>query len=103
VQISNLLSTTPAKRFNIANKGKLELGFDADLTLLDLNSSFKLSTEMLQYKHKQSPYLEREFKGVVKRTMSRGRRVFLEGHGFDDAQSQLVKPLQKPGSNGWNS
>ena len=92
--ISNLLSTMPAKRFNLPNKGKLELGFDADFTLLDLNSSFQLEAEMLEYRHKQSPYLGHEFGGVIKRTVSRGRTVFLEGHGFDDARGQLVQPYK---------
>ncbi len=99
-QISSLLSANPAKRFKLSSKGKLELGFDADLVLLDLNASFVLTPEMLTYRHKQSPYLGQEFKGVVKRTVSRGQTVFMD-HGNAvggkhasplPAQGRLVKP-----------
>ncbi len=91
-QISSLVSANPAKRFRLASKGKLELGFDADLVLLDLNASFVLSPQMLEYRHKQSPYLGQEFKGVVKRTMSRGQTVFLDGQDTSlPAQGRLVK------------
>ncbi len=98
-QISNLVSVNPAKRFKLANKGQLELGFDADLVLLDLNTRFVLTPEMLMYRHKQSPYLGQEFTGVVKRTLSRGRTVYTDGtvagarHASSpQPQGRLVKP-----------
>ena len=92
-QISSLVSANPAKRFNISSKGKLELGFDADLVLLDLDASFVLTSEMLTYRHKQSPYLGQEFTGVVKRTLARGRTVFLEGRDASPLPAgRLVKP-----------
>jgi allantoinase len=95
-QISNLVSRKPAERFRLPNKGKLELGFDADFVLLDLNASFVLSAEMLEYRHKQSPYLGHEFKGVVRRTVARGRSVYLHkdvGLRHASPQPQLVRPL----------
>jgi allantoinase len=92
-QISSLVSKNPAKRFKLASKGQLELGFDADLVLLDLNANFVLTPELLEYRHKQSPYLGQEFKGVVKRTLSRGQTVFLDGQDTSlPAQGRLVKP-----------
>lgn len=92
-QISSLVSANPAKRFKLANKGKLELESDADLVLLDLNASFVLTPEMLLYRHKQSPYLGQEFKGVVKQTLSRGQTVFIGGGNSHIApQGRLVKP-----------
>ncbi len=97
-QISSLVSANPAKRFKLPKKGKLELGFDADLVLLDLNASFVLNAQMLEYRHKQSPYLGQEFKGVVKHTLSRGRTVFLDNvvgarrASSPPTQGQLVKP-----------
>jgi allantoinase len=92
-QISSLISANPAKRFKLPEKGQLELGFDADLVLLDLNTSFVLNPEMLEYKHKQSPYLGQEFKGIVKRTVSRGRTVFFEDDNtVGETQGRLVKP-----------
>jgi allantoinase len=98
-QISRMLSQKPAERFKLPSKGQLELGSDADLVMLDLNSSFKLTPEMLEYRHRQSPYLGQEFNGVVKRTLSRGRTVFVDGQNTVGARhasplrGQLVKPL----------
>jgi allantoinase len=98
--ISSLISTNPAQRFKLAHKGKLELGFDADLVMLDLNASFVLTPEMLEYRHQQSPYLGQEFKGAVKRTLSRGQTVFLDDENAvwdrqtspNSPQGRLVKP-----------
>jgi allantoinase len=95
--ISSLVSANPAKRFKLPSKGKLELGFDADLVLVDLNASFVLTPEMLEYRHKQSPYLGQEFKGVVKRTLSRGRTVYTVGARRASplpSQGRLVRPSE---------
>jgi allantoinase len=95
-QISSLVSQNPAKRFKLASKGKLELGFDADLVLLDLSASFVLTPQMLEYRHQQSPYLGQEFTGAVKRTLSRGRMVYTTGARHASPlppQGRLVKPV----------
>jgi allantoinase len=78
--IAALTSTNPAERFSLANKGKLEPGYDADLTLVDLGSSETLTKEKLFYRHKQSPYLGQTFKGVIKQTLVRGQTVFKDGN-----------------------
>jgi allantoinase len=101
-QLSSLISSQPAERFKLANKGRLALGYDADLSLIDLNSSFVLQPEMLEYRHRQSPYLGRQFQGAVKRTIVRGQTVFLDGRIVDEALGQLVIPSNKPGANDRN-
>jgi allantoinase len=91
--VATMLAGKPAERFKFAHKGKLELGFDADFSLLDLAQSFTLKPEALFYRHKQSPYLGRNFAGVVRRTVSRGQTVFLDGHIVERARGQFVRPV----------
>jgi allantoinase len=85
-KIAALTATNPAERFKLANKGRIKEGHDADLVMVDLDSSETLTKEKLFYRHKQSPYLEQTFKGVVKRTLMRGQTVFKNG-------KIVVKPL----------
>ena len=88
--IAAMLSENPARRFGIKNKGRLDIGFDADLSLVNLAQSFTLKSEDLHYRHPQSPYIGQAFKGRVERTLLRGRTIF-DG-GFGKAQGQLVRP-----------
>ena len=48
-----------ARRFRLAGKGSVEPGADADLVLVDLGVSERLSADDLQYRHRHSPFLGR--------------------------------------------
>jgi allantoinase len=90
--VAKMLATKPAERFKFAHKGKLELGFDADFSIVDLTQSFTLEPEALLYRHTQSPYLGQKFTGLVQRTVSRGQTIFLDGQIVEGAQGQFVRP-----------
>lgn len=83
-KIVTLMATNPAKRFGLTNKGALEEGFDADITLVDLNESFTLQNEDLFYRHQHSPYVGMTFKGKVKTTIVNGNIVFDQGEFSKD-------------------
>jgi len=78
-QIAALLAANPAKRFGLAQKGRLAEGYDADFALVDLGQTYTLRQEDLYYRHPISPYLGCTFVGVVKETWLRGRRVYASG------------------------
>ena len=78
-QIAALLAANPAKRFGLAQKGRLAEGYDADFALVDLGQTYTLRQEDLYYRHPISPYLGRTFVGVVKETWLRGQRVYASG------------------------
>jgi allantoinase len=90
--VAKMLAAKPSERFRFAHKGKLELGFDADFSLVDLSRSFRLEPEALLYRHTQSPYLGKTFAGVVRRTVSRGQTIFLDGQLVEGAPGQFVRP-----------
>ena len=97
-RIAALTSWQAAERFGVEGKGQLAVGFDADVALVDVDASYELTREMLHDRHKLSPYVGRTFKGVVKRTISRGQTVFRDGKIVGKRSGMLIKP--KRGKNG---
>lgn len=95
VQLPTLASITSeavAERFRIPKKGRIEAGYDADLTLVDLEQRAVLRSEDLLYRHRHSPYVGRELKGRVVHTLLRGTPVFLEGNVISEPMGRLVRP-----------
>lgn len=78
-KIVQVTATNPAKRFGLEGKGALEKGYDADITLIDLNESFELKEEDLFYRHQHSPYVGKTFKGNVKTTIVGGETIYKNG------------------------
>ena len=90
---SQLASEKPARRFRLPHKGRLEIGADADLALVDLRESFSVRAEDLFYRHKHSPYVGRRLRARVRRTILRGKTVFLDGKITGASGGKLIKPL----------
>ncbi|GGJ96546.1 allantoinase [Lentibacillus kapialis] len=78
-QLVQLASENPAKLFGLTSKGTIAAGFDADITLVDLNESFELQKEDLFYRHQHSPYVGKTYQGAVKKTIVNGAIVFDNG------------------------
>jgi allantoinase len=92
--VGRLLSSNVARRFNLPKtKGRIEIGCDADLALVDLAAEFKVRTEDLLYRHKQTPYSGRKLRGRVVRTFLRGQTIFSDGKIVAKPAGHLVKPL----------
>jgi allantoinase len=82
----------PAERFRIANKGRVDVGFDADLVLVDPDKSFTLHAADLQQRHKSSPYVGSTFRGIVRRTIRRGETIFVDGKITAATKGRFVCP-----------
>jgi allantoinase len=91
-RVAALTSKNVADRFGFSGKGRLEVGYDADLALVDLDSSFVLQAEDLFYRHKISPFVGRTFRGRVVRTILRGKTVFRDGEVVAEPVGRLIKP-----------
>ncbi len=91
-KVSALLSGNVADRFRFSGKGRLEVGADADIALVDLDAISTLHKENLLYRHKVSPYVGRAFNGKVVRTMVRGTTVFREGKIVSAPEGKLITP-----------
>jgi len=78
--IARWLSEKPAILTGTHNsKGSIAKGYDADLTVLDAEKKFMVNEELIQHKHKITPYLGEELFGVVEQTFLAGTKVFDKG------------------------
>ncbi len=91
-EVARLTSIDVAERFRIPGKGGLQIGKDADLTLVDLNVEETVRAEALHYRHRHTPYRGRKLRGRIMRTILRGRTVFENGRFSGSASGRLVKP-----------
>ena len=93
--IAKLLAANPASRFRIARKGRIAVGFDADLAFVDLGASSILRAENLAQRHPLSPYLGESFRGVVRKTLRRGETIYADGNFPTPTTGRLVRPERK--------
>jgi dihydroorotase len=74
-----LTSLVPARLFSITAKGRIAVGYDADLTLVDLRRTETISNGWIQSKCGWTPYDGKRVTGWPVGTIVRGRRVMWEG------------------------
>ena len=91
-EIMALISYKPARLFKVKNKGEIALGYDADLSVFNMERDFNLRKEDLHYRNKISPYTGMVFKGVVEQTLLRGQLVYSEGYFSEKPLGAHVKP-----------
>jgi allantoinase len=91
--IVSLTSTSIADRFALGpHKGRVAVGAEANLILLDLQESSVLRTDDLYYRHPHSPYVGKTMRGRIHRTLLRGNTIFLDGQFAPDIRGTLIKP-----------
>lgn len=66
-----IMSTNPARLLGL-NKGKIEVGFEADFTLIDLDESYIYEEEDIKSKSKNSLLIGQELYGKVKKVYKKG-------------------------------
>ncbi len=69
------MSSRPAELAGLSGKGKLALGYDADLSVFAPDDAFVVEVSRLQHKNPITPYQGRVLSGVVRRTFLRGSEV----------------------------
>ncbi|MEO8482025.1 MAG: allantoinase AllB [Acidobacteriota bacterium] len=91
-RLASLLSEMPARRFGIPRKGKIAPGFDADLALVDFETTWTLAREQLLQRHPMSPYVGKTFRGRVMRTIRRGETIFADGRMVAGGRGRMIRP-----------
>ena len=85
------LCENPAKLIGKENsKGKIAKGFDADLIVLDDEKTFVVTTEIIQHKHKTTPYLNEQLFGVVEQTYLGGEKVYAQGKFLELNKGKII-------------
>ncbi|MBU2229613.1 dihydroorotase, partial [Patescibacteria group bacterium] len=75
-RVVELVCENPAKIFRIKNKGKVEEGYDADLTLVDMQFEKKVMNEDLETKCGWTPFAGRNLVGWPVTTIVGGNIVY---------------------------
>jgi len=75
----DLTSAGPARAFGIAGKGRLAVGYDADLTVVDLKRRATITNSWIASKAGWTPYDGKTVFGWPVGTVVRGRQVMWEG------------------------
>jgi dihydroorotase len=78
-RVVELTSAAPARSFGLGTKGRLEVGADADLAIVDLDRRWSVRDEDVVGKIDWTPYAGRELRGAIDRTIVRGRVVYEDG------------------------
>jgi dihydropyrimidinase/allantoinase len=79
-RIASLLSEAPAKAMGLAHrKGRIAVGLDADLAIVDLGREYQCRREDVRSSAGYSIYEGRRFRGQVVHTLVRGRFAVRDG------------------------
>ncbi|MDH5811365.1 MAG: dihydroorotase [Candidatus Verstraetearchaeota archaeon] len=81
-KVVELMCYNPSRIFSIKDKGKMELGADADITIVDPNLEKKVTAEELHYKCGWTPYEGVRLRGWPIITIVGGKIAFREGEFF---------------------
>ncbi|ALE73302.1 allantoicase [Pseudonocardia sp. EC080625-04] len=74
-QVVRWMAAKPAELVGLTSKGKVALGYDADLTVFAPDAAFVVDPARLHHKNKVSAYAGRSLAGVVRRTILAGHDV----------------------------
>ena len=88
-QLVKLVCENPIKIFGIKNKGFIKKGYDADLTIVDMNKKIKIQNADIESKCGWTPFDGVEFKGTPVITIVSGKIKMKNG-------SLIGKPEGKP-------
>jgi dihydroorotase len=93
----DLTSHGPARLFGIARKGRIAVGYDADLTVVDLKREQAISNRWIASRAGWTPYDGVRVTGWPVGTVLRGARVMWEGELVTPARGEPVRFLEALG------
>lgn len=89
--LTRLMSAQPAKLAGLdKRKGRLAAGYDADIVIWDPEAEFKVVPEMIQHRHKLTPYSGMELFGKIETTIVGGNKVFDSGEFAEQKFGKLL-------------
>ncbi|MDA8618407.1 dihydroorotase [Candidatus Pelagibacter bacterium] len=90
-QLINLMCENPCKIFGIKNKGFIKEGFDADLTIADMNKEVTIKNEMIASKCGWTPFNNYKVKGFPVGTIVNGHLVMSDGKVIVESKGTPLK------------
>lgn len=90
-RLCTILCEAPAQFIGFgAEKGKIEIGYAADFVIWNPETSYLVTQDTIQAKHKVSPYEGRTLQGVVESTIVNGNVVWKNGSLNEKNQGSLL-------------
>jgi dihydroorotase len=78
--VARACAAAPAARFGLAGrKGRIAVGLDADLVLVDQAATWTVGRERLHTRAQDSPFAGRELAGAVRHVLRRGELLVADG------------------------
>ncbi|MGF7151073.1 dihydroorotase [Sphingomonas zeicaulis] len=90
-RVIELTSAGPQRVFNIAGKGRIAAGYDADFTIVDLKAQWTVEESWLASRCGWSPFTDMVLTGKPMGTIIRGRRVMWDGQLANAASGRPVR------------
>jgi dihydroorotase len=90
-QIAHWMCDAPARVWGLVGKGRIEVGYDADLALVDLSLSKTITNESQFTKSRWSPWAGQTLTGWPVRTIVGGRTVFVDGKLLQEVRGSRVR------------
>ena len=90
-QLINLMCENPCRIFGIKNKGYIKEGYDADLTIADMNKEVVIKDEMIASKCGWTPFNNYKVKGFPVGTIVNGNLVMSDGKVILESKGQPLK------------
>jgi dihydroorotase len=87
----DLTSAGPQRLFGIRNKGRIALGYDADLTIVDMGRTATITNAWIASKCGWTPYDGKSVKGWPVGTFVRGHKVVWDGAVVDTPRGEAVR------------
>jgi allantoinase len=97
-EIQKLMSENAAKRYGLSSqKGAIQIGYDADFTVIDLDKEWTVEPSSLMSKGKYSPLTGKTLRGKIYMTIIRGELVYKDDEGVigEKGFGKLVKSKVK--------
>lgn len=95
--MAQLVCKNPAERYGLSTKGDIEIGYDADIVLLDPEESFVVRAADSESSQGYTPFEGMELNGRVKSTFLRGRMIYDNGNIVGGAGGRyLSRPGKRP-------
>ena len=89
-EVAFWMSESPAKLYRMKGKGRIEVGQDADLVLVDLTLKKTVTNGELNTRVNWSPYHGMELRGWPVRTIINGQTVFLNGEVDESVRGREI-------------
>ena len=87
----DMTSAGPARLFGIAGKGRIAVGYDADVTVVDLKQRETIRNSWIASRSQWTPYDGVTVTGWPVGTIIRGNRVMWEGELVANSQGEVVR------------